>query len=139
MNGAGRFDGVADYGAVFMTFHPAGPGASAEFHREELLDAAGVQLRHRNHNDVQLVLAEFQRSPQKPVLNLEPRDEESMNGQVDPIVRSHGWLTFLHGGSAFIYGHWTVWRARWPELKEVWDSGSVVNLRQMTERLEQRE
>jgi hypothetical protein len=136
-NGVNRFDGEADYSTVFMTFHPAGPGTSAEYHSEAWLDAAGVQLRHGNVNDVQLVLREFNRSPRKPVLNLEPRYESSLNGQVDTQVRCQGWLTFLHGGSAFIYGHWKVWRANWPDLKEVWDSGSIQNLRDMKDRLEE--
>lgn len=136
-NGVNRFDGEADYSTVFMTFHPAGPGTSAEFQPEPWLDAAGVQMRHGNVNDVHLVLREFKRHPQKPVLNLEPRYESSLDRQVDTRVRCQGWLTFLHGGSAFIYGHSTVWRATWPDLKDVWNSGSIQNLRDMKDRLEQ--
>ncbi len=118
-----------------MTFHPAGPGTSASFHSEAWLDAAGVQPGQPNVNDIKLVLQEFNRSPRKPVLNIEPNYEFSLNGQVDTKVRRQGWLTFLHGGSALIYGHQTIWRATWPDMKNVWDTGSVDNLLTMRDRL----
>lgn len=136
-HGLSRFDGRANYQGVFMTFHPAGPGASAAFHSEPWLAAAGVQLRHRNYNDVALIAREVRRLPRKPVLNLEPRYEEAANAEEDPMVRSQAWLTFLHGGAAFIYGHWKVWRARWADLQSAWNSRSVSQLRFLVQRLEQ--
>ncbi len=137
--------GREDYSAVLMTYHPAGPGTSAEyFHRDEWLDFNGLQSSHGPLvQNWKMVQRDYSRHPPKPVIDLETTYVEIVFGkQTEPLTddmarRAAYWAVFS-GAAGHTYGHNSIWqmfapgkppygKARTP-WKEALDSPSAIQM-----------
>ncbi|MBB3113341.1 hypothetical protein FHS18_005453 [Paenibacillus phyllosphaerae] len=108
-----------DGGAHLITFHPTGPDSSSrQLHEEPWLDFNMVQSGHLDTKltNYQLVLADYERLPVKPVLDAEPCYEDlpigfkPENGYFDAVdVRKAAYYAMLSGAFGHTYGHHSVW------------------------------
>jgi hypothetical protein len=108
-----------DEGRHLITFHPTGPDGSArQLHGEAWLDFNMVQSGHLRQKpwNYELVLADYRRTPAKPVLDAEPCYEDlpirfkPENGYFDaPDVRRAAYSALLAGAFGHTYGHHSVW------------------------------
>jgi len=120
--------GIRDGGAAqLMTFHPIGTKSSSEwFHRETWLDFNMYQSGHLSRdypNDAQIA-KDYARSPAKPVLDAEPRYEDSAvnfdsaNGRFTAYdVRQAAYWAVFAGAFGHSYGHGAIWQMHAPGLK----------------------
>lgn len=109
--------GNEDYSRVLITFHPSGPGDSAEFfHNDAWLDFNGIQSSHGpailNWKRVE---RDYRRIPTKPVIDLETTYAEIVFGkQKEPLTddmarRAAYWAVFA-GACGHTYGHNSIWQ-----------------------------
>jgi len=110
-----------DGGAHLITFHPNGVHSSAEwFHDAEWLD---FNMRQNGHNTTFTpgyagTLADYQRTPIKPVLDGEPVYEDhpvSFNPKehghsVTGDIRRPLYWDLFSGGFGHTYGHHSIWQ-----------------------------
>jgi hypothetical protein len=109
--------GREDYSAVLMTYHPAGPGTSADyFHHDEWLDFNGIQSSHGPRiENWKMVQRDYARQPPKPVIDLETTYVEIVFGkQTEPLTddmarRAAYWAVFS-GAAGHTYGHNSIWQ-----------------------------
>lgn len=109
--------GREDYSKVLMTFHPAGPGDSADyFHNDEWLDFNGIQSSHGPAiANWKMIERDYHRTPVKPVIDLETTYDEIVFGkQTTPLSgdlarRAAYWAVFA-GASGHTYGHNSIWQ-----------------------------
>ena len=115
---------VGDGGSHLITFHPCGPGMSAEhFHSAPWLDFNMCQSSHaaRNHDNGALIRHCRALEPVKPVLDGEPRYEQipvgfynvGMNPAVrfdDYDARQAAYFAVFSGACGHTYGNNNVWQ-----------------------------
>ena len=115
---------AGDGGAHLITFHPCGPGMSAEhFHDAPWLDFNMCQSSHaaRNHDNGALIRHSRALSPAKPVVDGEPRYEQipvgfynvGMNPAVrfdDYDARQAAYFAVFSGACGHTYGNNNVWQ-----------------------------
>jgi hypothetical protein len=118
-----------DGGANLKTFHPRGPGRSAEFlHQAEWLDFNMCQSSHgaRNHDNGLFIDHDYALEPAKPTLDGEPRYETMPVGFYYPDVSCYDrfddydtrqviYWALLSGACGHTYGHNCVWQMWTPE------------------------
>lgn len=102
-----------------MTFHPTGTKSSSfHLHNEEWLDFNMIQTGHGalNTDCYNLVSADHNRVPVKPVLDGEPRYEDhpinfnAGNGYFDDFdVRQAAYWNVFAGAFGHTYGHHSIW------------------------------
>jgi hypothetical protein len=116
--------GREDYGAVLMTFHPAGgQTSSTSFHDDPWLDANMQQTGHGPAASVrpwEKIAADYARNPVKPVVDGEMLYEDHpigfsrgvrQNGfSSDNHVRQRGYWALFAGAAGIAYGHHSVWQ-----------------------------
>ncbi len=103
-----------------MTFHPTGWQTSSKwFHGDEWLDFNGRQSGHNQRfNSNEQILADFRRTPVKPIMELEPLYEDHPL-EFNPDNEGHScawdvrrtlyWSVF-YGSAGVTYGHHSVWQ-----------------------------
>ncbi len=109
--------GREDYSKVLMTFHPAGPGDSADyFQNDEWLDFNGIQSSHGPAiANWKMIERDYRRTPIKPVIDLETTYDEIIFGkQAAPLNgdlarRAAYWAVFA-GACGHTYGHNSIWQ-----------------------------
>ncbi|WP_216326420.1 DUF4038 domain-containing protein [Deinococcus aestuarii] len=115
---AGIEQGAGGRDRALMTYHPHGGKTSAEyFHDEPWLDFNMWQTGHcRNEREAARVLATYNRTPVKPVINAEPVYEEhaichnAANGYADATdVRNVAYWSVFAGADGHAYGHREIW------------------------------
>ncbi len=113
-----------DGGAHLITFHPRGPGRSAEFcHQAEWLDFNMCQSSHgaRDHDNGLFIERDYALEPPKPSLDGEPRYETIPVGFYykdlsrcdrfdDYDVRQAAYWALLAGACGHTYGHNSIWQ-----------------------------
>lgn len=120
--------GREDYSKVLMTFHPAGPGNSAEdLHKDEWLDFNMIQTGHHEDSDKSYVLTEdaYRRTPAKPVCNGEPPYEDHPLGTRhgdDYDVRQHAYWSLFAGAHGHTYGNHAIWQFNRPGSIRNWEA-----------------
>lgn len=111
-----------------VTFHPRGPGRSADyFHNSSLLDFYMNQSSHAAHGFDNGIFAEmdYKLTPAKPTIDGEPRYENLMvgfyfqgNHPADKFtnydVRTAAWWSILAGACGHTYGNSNIWQM-WKE------------------------
>lgn len=106
---------------VFITYHPNGDypyGSSQWFHKDEWLDANGVEVWKEVHDVFPVMLDDYKlKDPVKPSLFLEGSYEYGTYhhecGWVTPLkVRRQFYHTFFAGGAGHTYGAGPIWAMR---------------------------
>jgi hypothetical protein len=115
VNGVDGFDGTADYGTTFMTFHPSGGSTSSTwFHGDDWIDANGIQCWSSPETVYGAISDDCNRAdPVRPVLLLEGSYENGPEYGYDVdawSVRQQAWHTYFAGGAGHSYGHTNNWR-----------------------------
>lgn len=122
-----------DRGSHLITFHPRGPGRSAEvLHNAEWLDFNMCQSSHGAHDHDNGLFIEYDYSlgPPKPTVDGEPRYEtmpvgfyyEGVNRYDhfdDYDVRQAAYWALMAGACGHTYGHNCIWQMWTPERKPV--------------------
>lgn len=122
-----------DDGANLITFHPRGPGRSAEFlHQAEWLDFNMCQSSHGAHDhDTGLFIDEdYILDPPKPTLDGEPHYETMPVGFYyqevsrydrfdDYDVRQAAYWSLMAGACGHTYGHNAVWQMYSPDNEPI--------------------
>lgn len=113
-----------DGGRHLMTFHPSGRRGSSEwFHNENWLDFNMRQTGHNNQFQANTILADYRRSPSKPVMDGEPIYEDipiklfkanEHGHSISADVRRLLYWNLFSGSFGHTYGHNSVW--------QMWDS-----------------
>lgn len=123
--------GREDYGAVLMTYHPAGGAKSSTwFHNEAWLSFNMQQNGHGLPGVRQswLHIAEdYARTPAKPVLDGEPLYEDhplafraaELGYSFDAHVRQYAYWDVFSGAFGHTYGHHAVWQMYAPGRRPV--------------------
>ncbi len=120
-----------DRGRHLISFHPIGQhGSAADFHDAPWLDFNMVQTGHTRDRDNHVsVLADFCRTPVKPVLDAEPGYENiphgfnPANGRLEAIhARRSCYWALLSGAFGHTYGCNEVWQMHAPGRKPVVDA-----------------
>lgn len=120
-----------DRGAHLITFHPRGPGRSADFlHQAEWLDFNMCQSSHaaRDHDNGIFIEHDYALEPTKPALDGEPhyemipvgfynRDVSRLNRFDDYDARQSAYWALLAGACGHTYGHNCIWQMWTPEHK----------------------
>ncbi len=120
-----------DDGEHLITFHPRGPGRSAEFlHSAEWLDFNMSQSSHgaRDHDNGIFIEHDYALEPTKPTLDGEPHYEMipvgfyykdvSRHDRFDDYdVRQVAYWALLSGACGHTYGHNCVWQMWTPDHK----------------------
>ena len=115
---------AGDGGAHLITFHPCGPGMSAEhFHEAPWLDFNMCQTSHaaRNHDNGAFIRHCRELTPGKPVVDGEPRYEQipvgfyniGMNPAVrfdDYDARQAAYFAVFSGACGHTYGNNNIWQ-----------------------------
>lgn len=110
-----------DGGGHLMSYHPSGGDSSSrQFHDAPWLDFNMIQSGHaRNLRSDKMVLADYGRTPTKPVLDGEPCYEDHPNnfqeeeGFMDAAdVRRALYYDLLSGACGHTYGNHAVWAMR---------------------------
>jgi hypothetical protein len=118
-----------DGGAHLITFHPRGPGRSAEFlHQAEWLDFNMCQSSHgaHDHDNGLFIDHDYVLEPPKPTLDGEPRYETIPVGFYhkevsrydrfdDYDARQAAYWALMAGACGHTYGHNCVWQMWTPE------------------------
>lgn len=118
-----------DGGTNLITFHPRGPGRSAEFiHEAEWLDLNMCQSSHAAHDhDTGLFIEhDYALEPAKPTMDGEPRYETmpvgfyykdvSRNDRFDDYdTRQAAYWALMSGACGHTYGHNCIWQMWTPE------------------------
>jgi len=118
-----------DGGAHLVTFHPRGPGRSAEFlHQAEWLDFNMCQSSHgaHDHDNGLFIERDYTLEPPKPTLDAEPRYETIPVGFYyrdvlrydrfdDYDTRQAAYWALMSGACGHTYGHNSVWQMWTPE------------------------
>ena len=103
-----------------ITFHPTGwQTSSLWFHNHEWLDFNGRQSGHtQRYNSNQQIASDFNRSPSKPIIELEPlyedhplefKPDEDGHSNAWDVRRGLYWSVF-YGSAGVTYGHHSVWQ-----------------------------
>lgn len=120
-----------DGGAHLITFHPRGPGRSAEFlHQAEWIDFNMCQSSHGAHDhDTGLFIDhDYALDPPKPTLDGEPRYESMPVGFYyreisrydrfdDYDARQAAYWALMAGACGHTYGNNNIWQMWTPQLK----------------------
>jgi hypothetical protein len=116
------------------TYHPMGGySSSAWLHEESWLDMNMMQSGHGSGHDVavwDMITADYQRHPNKPVLDGEPNYEDHpvnpwpewdpANGYFrDDDVRKQIYRSVFAGGCGVTYGHHAVWQFYQPDREPI--------------------
>lgn len=118
-----------DQGSHLITFHPRGPGRSAEFcHAAPWLDFNMCQSSHgaRDHDNGLFIQYDYALEPTKPTLDGEPRyeaipvgfyykDAARLERFDDYDVRQAAYWALLAGACGHTYGNNAVWQMWTPE------------------------
>jgi hypothetical protein len=121
---------AGDGGAHLMTFHPTGgQSSSAPFHDDAWLD---FNMRQNGHvteftGRYEQTLADYRRTPIKPVLDGEPIyedhpisfDAKKLGHSIGADVRRTLYWNLFSGAFGHTYGHHSVWQMWTPERKPV--------------------
>ncbi len=110
----------ADGGKHLMTFHPSGSTSSSlHLHNEAWLDFNMIQSGHSipNNDNYNLLKADYEKMPVKPVLDAEPRYEDlpigiktTANGYFDEYdIRQAAYWAVFSGAFGHTYGHHGIW------------------------------
>lgn len=109
--------GREDDSGLLMTYHPVGPGHSADdFTADEWLDFNGVQSSHGSLiENWKMIERDYRRVPAKPVIDLETTYAEIVFGKqiqplTDDMVRRAAYWAVFAGGCGHTYGHNSVWQ-----------------------------
>ncbi|WP_372638148.1 DUF4038 domain-containing protein, partial [Cohnella sp.] len=113
--------GLRDAGAAQLTtYHPIGGKSSSEwFQSDGWLDFNMYQSGHlsRDYPNYNMIVADYGKSPVKPVLDSEPRYENaginfnSANGRFSPYdVRQAAYWAVFAGAFGHTYGHGSIWQ-----------------------------
>jgi hypothetical protein len=123
--------GKEDYGAVLMSFHPPGGGASSTwFHNDAWLRFNMQQNGHRPSADSapwESITSDYNRTPVKPVLDGEPLYKDhplafrakELGYSFDAHVRQYAYADTFAGGCGQTYGNHAVWQFYAPGRKPV--------------------
>lgn len=125
---------AGDGGAGLMSFHPRGPGRSAEyFHHAGWLDFNMCQSSHgaRDHDNGLFIAADHALSPPKPALDGEPRyetmpvgfyyrDQSRLERFDDYDMRQAAYWAMMAGACGHTYGHNNIW--------QMWQPGREARL-----------
>lgn len=120
---------AGDGGANLITFHPRGPGRSAEFlHMAEWMDFNMCQSSHgaHDHDNGLYIDHDYALEPAKPTLDGEPHYETipvgfyyndvSRHDRFDDYdVRQSAYWALMAGACGHTYGHNCVWQMWTPE------------------------
>jgi len=118
-----------DDGEHLMTFHPRGPGRSAEFlHDAEWMDFNMNQSSHstRDHDNGLFIEYDYTLDPPKPALDGEPhyemiavgfynRDVSRLSRFDDYDMRQSAYWSLMAGACGHTYGHNCIWQMWAPE------------------------
>ncbi|MBB6635120.1 DUF4038 domain-containing protein [Cohnella thailandensis] len=113
--------GLADGGGTqIKSFHPMGGKSSSEwFHNDAWLNFNMYQSGHtsQNYPNYNVIVADYGRTPVKPVQDDEPRYEnaginfDSKNGRFTPYdVRQAAYWSVFAGSFGHTYGHGSIWQ-----------------------------
>lgn len=118
-----------DGGNHLITFHPQGPGNSAQwFHKDDWLGFNMVQSGHASTNipNYEFAANNYGLSPRKPTLDGEPRYEDHpinwkpANGWFDDWdVRQAAYWSLLAGACGHTYGNHNIWQFSQPDRKPI--------------------
>jgi len=112
--GKNGLNGVADWDAVLMTYHPRGRSTSSKwFHTAPWLDFNGAQVGLRPARAlVDMISGDYARKPTKPIVNLEPW-YEGATWKTPPVdaweVRVQAWQSVFAGAFGHTYGNWNIY------------------------------
>jgi hypothetical protein len=118
-----------DGGAHLITYHPRGPGRSAEFlHQAEWLDFNMCQSSHgaHDHDNGLFIEHDYRLEPPKPTLDGEPRYETIPVGFYHKEISRHdrfddydarqaAYWALMAGACGHTYGHNGIWQMWTPE------------------------
>lgn len=114
--------GKEDYSPVLMSYHPRGSETSSDwFHNDPWLDFNMHQTGHglaEKTASWARILADYNRTPVKPVLDGEPLYEDHPIGfrardygySFDAHVRQRAYWSVFSGSCGHTYGHHSVWQ-----------------------------
>jgi hypothetical protein len=126
-----------DRGAHLITYHPRGPGRSAEtIHQAEWLDFNMCQSSHaaHDHDNGLFIDHDYELEPPKPTVDGEPRYEAMPVGFYHQEVSRHdrfddydarqaAYWALMAGACGHTYGHNCVWQMWTPEREpKLWAS-----------------
>ncbi len=123
--------GREDYSSVLMTFHPRGSATSSTwFHDDAWLDFNMQQTGHvivptaaNATTPWQRIIADYRRTPVKPVMDGEPLYEDHPLGfgaarengySFDAHIRQRAYWHVFSGAFGHTYGHHSVWQMHAP-------------------------
>jgi hypothetical protein len=120
-----------DGGAHLITYHPRGPGRSAEFlHQAEWLDFNMCQSSHgaHDHDNGLFIDHDYALEPPKPTVDGEPhyetmpvgfyyRDVSRYDRFDDYDARQVAYWALMSGACGHTYGHNCIWQMWTPERK----------------------
>lgn len=124
-----------DGGKNLMTFHPRGPGRSAEFfHKAEWMDFNMCQTSHgaRDHDTGIFIDHDYVLEPPKPTIDGEPRYETMPVGFYyreisrldrfdDYDIRQAAYWALLSGACGHTYGNNNIWQMWTPDREpKIW-------------------
>jgi hypothetical protein len=96
-----------------MTYHACGPHSSSHFHNEDWLDMNFIQTWADYKLIPEMVAADYDKKPAKPVVHVEGAYEDGVEYPTGPInsylVRWQAYMSILSGAS-HSYGHNDMWR-----------------------------
>ena len=108
-----------------MTYHPTGWQTSSRwFHNDEWLQFNGRQSgHHQRYNSNAQIVGDFNLSPTKPIIELEPLYEDHpLEFQPNEDGHSNAWdvrralyWSVFYGSAGVTYGHHSVWQMYDPE------------------------
>ncbi|HVX65471.1 MAG TPA: glycoside hydrolase family 140 protein [Bryobacteraceae bacterium] len=123
--------GKEDWGAVLMSFHPAGGATSSTwFHQDAWLDFNMQQDGHgtpAQSRSWEKIASDYTRTPAKPVLDGEPLYEDhplafrakDLGYSFDAHVRNYAYADTFSGACGHTYGNHAVWQMYAPGRKPV--------------------
>jgi len=122
------------YDQTLMTYHPRGGQSSLEYlHTEPWLDFNMIQSGHDlNAKPHEMIRADYERQPAKPVINGEPCYEHiphQLNVGNERIeadtVRRHAWWSMLAGACGHTYGAAEIWQMYTPDVEPQSDKKDI--------------
>lgn len=117
---------------ALMTYHPrGGSGSSQTFHADPWLDMNMWQSGHHQHDtpNWEMIAADWQRTPLKPVLDGEPNYEDHPIHPApdwtlergyfrDHHVRKAAYRAVFAGACGHTYGHHSIWQFYEPQTRQ---------------------